>query len=230
MLKSVLQIAGKVWFLFRLWSLDVVAGSMAVGAFFCKILDVRMPLWWWFVLASSVWIMYTVDHLFDGYRIKDTASTAIFRHYYHATRKTPLLLLVLITSVLTLFLVIRYAPPVLLKRGLALLAIIGLYFLLVNFVRHSKFFLFQKELAIAVIYAAGIAIGPLTFSAGKPETWQVILIVGMILMAWAEGIMASWFDHDNDLHDGHTSFATVFGLQNTKYFLIALQHYKPYEH
>jgi 4-hydroxybenzoate polyprenyltransferase len=44
----------------------------------------------------------------------------------------------------------------------------------------------------------------------------------MVMLAWAEGILASWFDYENDIHDGHRSFTTTFGRKNTRHLLITL--------
>jgi hypothetical protein len=220
---SRLSFLKKSWFLFRLWSLDVVTGSLTIGYYLTRIFEVNMPWWWWFVLGGSVWVMYTVDHLLDGFKLKNIASTAIFRHYYHARKKKTLSFLVLTVSSLILLIVTRYAPSVLIKRGFYLLGFIAFYFALIHYTgNRTRLFLFQKELAIAVIYVAGIALGPVTYIKKTPETWQIILVAALILIGWAEGVMASWFDYDNDLHDGNRSFTTTFGLENTRYFLIAL--------
>jgi 4-hydroxybenzoate polyprenyltransferase len=205
-----------------LWSLDVVIGALATGYFFTKIMEITMPSWWWVILSGSVWVMYTVDHLLDGIKIKNMASVAIFRHFYHAENKKILAFVVLLVSTFILIIVVIAAPAQLLKEGLFLVGLITLYFLVIHFTGRTKFFLFQKELTVAVIYVTGILLGPLTLMNGNLELWQNVLIIAFILLTWAEGIMASWYDYENDLHDGHNSFATLFGLARTKLFLIFL--------
>ena len=211
----------KFYLLFRLWSLDVVLGSLAIGVFFTKILNVNMPLWWWFVLPVSVWIIYTADHLLDGFKTEGS-DTAIHRHFYHYKNKKRMLIAMTVAVVANILLVSVFASPKIVFRGLALGFIVGLYFLLVHYFKNFRYFFYQKELVIAVIYISGILLGPLTVSNKPLLTWQIIIILVLVLLAWAEGIMASWFDFENDIHDNHISFTTVFGKQKTRYFLIAL--------
>ena len=62
--------AGNLLQLFQAFSLDVVIGALAVGLFAIKLLLVRPNPWWWLVLALSVWVVYTADHLIDGFQQK----------------------------------------------------------------------------------------------------------------------------------------------------------------
>ncbi len=201
--------------------MDVVVGALATGLFTIKILDVNPPVWWWFVLALAVWVVYTVDHLLDGWNTQYKPAV-IYRHIYHYRYHKALISLLFLAILIILTILFLYSPAKLIQRGLIISLIVLIYFVAGKFSKKMKRFLFQKELFIAMIYVTGIAVGPVTFSDAPLQSWQVILMISLILLAWAEGVMAAYFDYEKDLHDGHISFATVFGKTATRYFLIAL--------
>ncbi len=207
--------------LFRCWSLDVVTGAVASGIFFINIFDVKMPLWWWFVLPTSVWVVYTLDHVLDGLKAKQK-ELSIDRHIYHFKNKKVLLLMIGIIVAINTIIVLFFMPFKMILWGAILLFLLGLYFIINIYLFGNNKFLTQKEFAIAVFYVAGVMLGPLFYKTGYPETWQIILTVVFVLLVWIEGIMASWFDYENDLHDGNISFAVIFGKRKTRYFLIFL--------
>ena len=220
-MKNQPNIFAKYYNLFRVWSLDVVAGTLMVGLFFIRILHVEPTGWWWPILALAVWIIYTLDHLLDGMKGKNS-QPVIYRHNYHFRHKKVLIITVGILSVVTLWAGISYLHWEIVKRGIFLFAIIVLYFLLVHLIQRKNHFFNQKELLIAGAYMAGILLAPAYWNKNPVTAQQIILIVVMTLLTWAEGILASWFDYENDLHDGHASFTTTFGKQHTGYFLVIL--------
>ncbi len=211
----------KAYSLFRLWSLDVVTGTVFTGLFIAKLLNIHPVGWWYFILASTVWIIYTIDHLLDGYKGKNSQAV-IYRHRYHLHHKKMLLIMVLLLSALTLWAGIAFLHGTIVKRGIILFALIISYFLVMHLIGKKNHLFNQKEFFIALAYTSGILLAPLIWNNLPLTIHQIILIVILTLLAWAEGVMASWFDYENDLHDHHHSFATTFGKQNTRYFLIAL--------
>lgn len=211
----------KIYLLFRVWSLDVVLGTLMVGAFIVKLLDVSPTPWWWLILASTVWIIYTTDHLLDGYKGKNRQAV-IYRHNYHFKHKMVLFILMIVLSGITLGIGITFLHSEIVMKGILLFAVILLYFLIVHFIQKQNHFFNQKELLIALAYIAGITLAPMVWNNNPLTTHQIITMIVLVLLAWAEGVLASWFDYENDLHDGHSSFTTTFGKNNTRYFLIAL--------
>ncbi len=192
-----------------------------VGLFFVKLLKVEPTPWWWFILAATVWIIYTIDHLLDGYKGKNS-QLVIYRHSYHFRHKGILFFILGVLSFVTFWAVVSFLHWEIVLRGVVLFLIIIVYFIAVHFLQKKNHFFNQKELLIAVAYMAGILLAPVFWNKNPVTTQQIILIVGMTMLAWTEGVLASWFDYENDLHDGHASFTTTFGKQHTRYFLIAL--------
>ena len=67
--------------IFQILSLDVILGSIAVGIFATAVLKVQPNPWWWIILPVSVWVVYTLDHLIDGFKKRDEST--IYRHRFH---------------------------------------------------------------------------------------------------------------------------------------------------
>jgi len=211
----------KIYLLFRVWSLDVVLGTLMVGVFVTKNLQVNPTPWYWVILALAVWIIYTTDHLLDGFKGKNM-QPVIYRHKYHFNHKLVLFILVITVSVFTLWAGITFLHSEIVLKGILLFTVILFYFLIVHFIQKQNHFFNQKELLIALAYIAGITLAPLVWNNNSLSTHQIITLSVLVLLAWTEGVQASWFDYENDLHDGHSSFTTTFGKQNTRYFLITL--------
>ena len=67
--------------LYQILSLDVVLGAVSVGVFATQLLQVKANPYWWIILAVAVWVIYTFDHLVDGFKKK--GESTIYRHRFH---------------------------------------------------------------------------------------------------------------------------------------------------
>ena len=206
--------------IFRSLSFDIVFGVAAVSLFASRLLNVVAQPVWILVLLLATWSFYTLDHLLDGLKNKETSS--IFRHYFHYNYRRSLFFATAITGSAALILSILFLDRIIIKLGFLLASLVLIYFLAIRLVAGKQSNLLQKELIIAIIYTAGIWIAPFAWSGFVCNTFATIVIVVLFLLAWAEGVMASYFDYKNDLKDKHTSFTVVFGKQNTRSFLITL--------
>ncbi len=97
-----------------------------------------------------------------------------------------------------------------------------IYFILLYFNRKQFPWLLQKELIIGVVYVAGIWLAPLYWYGTIPSVKILAIIVNMVLLVWAEGIMVSRIEYEQDTRNNHTSFTTMFGLNTAKTFVIVL--------
>lgn len=204
--------------LFQSLSLDVVIGVLAVSLFASKLLNVEANPIWLLIISMATWSFYTIDHLIDGFKVK--GNSTIFRHSFHYKYRIALLIISFIAGSIAVILGIIYLDYEIIKLGLGFGFIVLIYFTAIYFITNKKTFLLQKELIIACIYIAGIWLAPLVWHQKMPEIFIIIVISVLFLLAWAEGIMASWFDYENDLKENHSSFTILFGKSNTRRFLI----------
>jgi len=201
-------------------SIDVIAGAIAVGYFASRILEVEPNPIWWLILPMVVWSFYTLDHLIDGYKSK--GKTEIYRHHFHFKYRKLLLILSVLFGLAALGLSLVFLEQQIIILGLFIGSLVLAYFLALFFWGNKKLLLLQKELVIAFVYVFGIWLAPLVWSGQFPKTNIIFIICISILLAWAEGIMASYFDYENDLKDGHSSFTVLFGKVFSRRFLIIL--------
>jgi len=195
-------------------SVDVVAGSVAMGILAVKVCHAEVPLAWWFVLPLAVWVMYTLDHLLDATQ-SDKAPT-IGRHLFHRRHARVLSYWIIGLGAIALGLTLVYLPHQIIVGGMLISVIILLYFVSLRVLPMYIKKWIPKELIIACIYVGGIFLVPWWYSDGSMPFKNGSLIMVIVLLVWSEGAMASWYDRDNDLRDGHHSFATVMGKALSK--------------
>ncbi len=205
----------------QLLSIDVVLGALAVGYLATKLLDVYANPYWWVILALSVWIIYTIDHIIDG--LKNKHHAVIYRHRFHYENIKIISISVGVFSIVDALLCILFLDNMIIYLGMVLTMLVFIYFGIVFFIKNKKSIFIQKEIIIAFIYTSGIFLSPLVWY-GKVPTYPALLVIfNIFMLAWLEGIIASWFDFENDVADNHTSFTVIFGKKNTRYFIISMQ-------
>lgn len=203
----------------RVLSLDVVIGVAASALFANHLMQLQLNAYWLIILALATWSFYTFDHLIDGFKTKNKA--LIFRHLFHYKYRIPLSILAIISAFTAIILAYFYLEKIVITAGL-LLGLIGLiYFLILSFTTKKNIF-FQKEIIIAFVYVVGIWMAPLLSKKEIPDLFVFATMIIMFLLAFAEGIMASYFDYDKDTKEGHSSFAVSFGRKSTNVFLKTL--------
>ncbi len=213
------RLSGNLLQLFQAFSLDVVIGALAVGLFAIKFLLVQPNPWWWLVLALSVWVVYTADHLIDGFHQKRSAT--IFRHKLHYRFRIFFMTSLFMVSMLTLALVLVFLDTRVLLWGIVigLGALVYLGFIVLG---RKKDFYFQKEFFISLFYVGGIWLAPLVWY-GKALSLTVILtMVIFVLLVWAEGLLTALYERESDKGDQMQSFCTFYGRQTTLRLVLLL--------
>ena len=205
---------------FQVLSLDITIGTLAVGLFAVHLFGVTANPVWWIILPLAVWTVYTADHLADGYRQKENSN--IYRHDFHYRYRKILIPLIAITGISAGVLALVFLEPAVIRGGLILSAMILLYLLLLFFSAKKSNFYFHKELFIAFAYTAGIFLAPLAWYGKAPCFSKILPIIILFLLAWVESVMVSFFDYEDDLADGNTSFSLRYGKKQTRKILITV--------
>lgn len=187
-----------------------------MGIFASKILEVPIDIIWLIILAASVWIVYTSDHLVDGFSLKKNAF--LFRRKIHVKHKNILLSIVFLLSLLVFIYSYLYFTPFIFLSGLTLISIVCLYLLLIYFIGNKKLLYFFKEVLVALIYIGGIWLVPLEKYDKFPPLYILITIILLFIYAVSEGLIASIYDYDMDIKEKFKSFSVYFGKQNTEKF------------
>lgn len=214
-----LKILAKLYHFIRLFSIDVVAGTL-VGVFFAgKYLNIDIPRHYYTIMAISVWLIYLIDHLMDGVKRGEKTNNSTYSFFYQY--KIPLILFCLILAVFDFRLILYRLEPEIIQFGLVLSAALFFYFLLNAFpVRIGKG-LFLKELWISVIYTAGVWGGPFLYAGDDILPGQWMIVAGYFLIVASNVLLYSFNDYELDLREGDSTFSVQFGKKTTKLFILS---------
>ena len=201
----------------QLVSIDVVIGALSMGLFAIKLFQVSPGFLWWVVLALSVWIVYTADHLIDSFSMKKEA--IIVRHQLHYRYRYFFIVLISVLITAVLCIVWFFLDRRIFIGGLALGVGALIYFGMITLGQKKKL-CFQKEFFISLFYIAGIWFTPILLSGKEISPFNYSIIALFILMVWIEGIIIAVYEYSNDIKDGHISFVTFYGRKRSYYFLI----------
>lgn len=193
--------------LLNIFSITVVAGVMGSAVFFTRVFEVNMPWYWWIVLPTTVWVIYTLDHLFDGLKVKEKAQT--IRHQMHYKYRKLIFWLAGIISAINIYLVIFYFDRELIEFGVTLSACVGAYLIIYQLFNRSTKKSYLKEITVALIYTVGIAGGPLVMADDVGN--GVYMMISYTLLALCNLLIFSLFDYEKDRKNGFTSLAQSVG-------------------
>ena len=197
----------------NLMSIDVAVGAMVSSAFFARIFQIQMRTDSLATLGLSVWIIYSVDHLLDAYKLKKDASTK--RHLFHQQHFRVISIVVIAAVIIDLILIRDVGKPVIFFGTVLIFAIV--FYLL--FQRWLGPF---KELIGAALYSFGVLLPVLSLLTVPASTSLIFLMVAFFLTALINLVLLAWFDIESDLRDGHISSAIFLGRHKSKMLLTLL--------
>lgn len=175
--------------------------------------QIAMPITVYVALGAAVWLIYTLDHLIDARRTTNPSNP---RHLFHQKHFQTLLLTaggVLILSLWNIY----FLPEAVIKNGAVLSSIAIAYLILVWWIKQ----LWVKELVVAIVYAFGIYLAPLTL---KPFVGpDDVLVVGQLgLIAFLNLMVFSFYDKERDVQDGFNSLVLRLGISTSIWIIHAL--------
>ncbi len=194
-------------------SIDTAVGAVVSSLFVARLIGASVWIYGKVALGLTVWVIYTADHLMDAWKVKARASSE--RHRFHQRHFNVLALALVIGAVIDLI-VVLFMRNSLLYYGLILSVIVLLYLVI------SRYLKMLKEIFIAFIYTAGVMLPSLAAEDNWLNQWHLLLMFNFFLVAFANLLIFSWFDLQNDLTDGHVSFVTIYGRKKTKAIIHSL--------
>ncbi|WP_258103097.1 hypothetical protein [Marinoscillum sp. MHG1-6] len=196
---------------FRWLSLDIVLGAIVFLAFLEKHYSQEIQLTVYFALAAAVWLIYTADHLIDSAQAEGSPRRRFHQKYY----KVLIFIggLIFILAILNL----PFLPGEVLRSGAVLSASCISYLLLVFFFKR----LWVKEVLVAVGYAIGIFLAPLSML-NRLDASDTMMVVQLFIIALINLVIFSRFDIEEDTGQGFGSIAIRIGLRNTDTLIKAL--------
>jgi 4-hydroxybenzoate polyprenyltransferase len=95
--------------------------------------------------------------------------------------------------------------------GLVTLFVTGIYLLFVFLIKKQRVRVLQKEFVVAIIYTIGIWGGPITLIDLQLNPFQVICLMLFFLLAFADLLIFSIHEYQEDKTDRHNTFPVNFG-------------------
>lgn len=191
---------------FRWLSLDIVLGAILFLAYLIKYYQLHVGLSTYFALGSAIWLIYTADHLIDA---RNTPNPSTERHRFH--KKYFHLFVFVGGMVLSMALFNLYFLDIRIIRSGAILSAVSVaYLTLVFFVRR----LWIKEVLVALVYACGIYLAPLTLIGWSGDSlYPLFQLSGVALLNL---MIFSRYDLEKDLKDGFHSLTIRLGKAKSK--------------
>ena len=193
----------------RILSLDVVLGACIGSLFFARILQVSLPPTVIYMLATCVWIIYTVDHLSDARKISMPALTV--RHAFHQNYFKTLFLIALI-FILSDLVVLFFIPWEVTRAGIFLSSAVALYFIVMRL--FPTFFTYAKELLAAFLYTAGICLPAVSLYPGAFSANAIMAFFQFFLIVFLNLLSFSYTDYQIDMQERHASLAVKAGRKS----------------
>lgn len=195
------------------FSLLVVAGAVSTSYFFAQIFHAKLPYSFYWLLGSTIWIIYSLDHILDGMKLgPDSVSV---RHYVHYRYRKALLPTVGAIAVFNALIAYYFLPAKLQIGGLAIGGLVGLYFILIHVVKRFQVQWF-KELFVSLVVGLAMVVLPGLAGDLQLTSGSLAIVVCMILINFSNLILFSYFDYDSDISNGLKSAATEWGKEFTR--------------
>lgn len=192
----------------RFLSLDIVFGAVVLSFVIAKFIGIEMPLSISLCLGIAIWVIYTLDHLFDAF--KSDKPPTIERHLFHR-QHVRLLIAALILSIVAGSYIVLSLPVITFMYGISLTLLVILYFGIIYFFK--QFYL--KEVFVAAVYALGVFVGPVSLNNGQILPIIAMLFLQTFLLALINLILFSSFECTQDKNDQHASIVLRLGQEST---------------
>jgi len=134
-------------------SFDICLGVIGLMLPLYFQIKVKPTLTWFFILPSTVWIIYFFDHLLDNLK---TSAVISERHAFIQKHELVLKIIAALIIIVNALLVIKYFSFYHLIKSVWIILICIIYFLL----NYFKIKWFIKEFFAAIVYAGGICFYP----------------------------------------------------------------------
>lgn len=189
-----------------LFSIDVAFGGVISSLFLSNLIFPQSNSVTNTILALVIWSIYTFDHLLDAKNSKaDQLSARLAFHRKYA----PLLSKFLVFTILLIAFLLPFIPATTLLYGTILSCAVLMYFLSIHFLK-SKYIL-HKELVIAIIYTAGICLGPISQMTNPISSFQWLVMVLFFIIVLFNLLVFSLVDKKEDLSSKFPSFVIAAG-------------------
>jgi 4-hydroxybenzoate polyprenyltransferase len=193
----------------HLLSLDIAAGAVAGSLFAAEIIGVEMNFSFYLILFLATLVVYSTDHLLDGFRKKGKTASNVHRLFYNY--RYPVIILTLFIAVLSLRLAFYTQERIIIEYGFLIAGVIIVYFLINTYYQKVERVIFVKELWIGLIYVFAVIGGPVLILDSGLEPVNIMLFSSYGLLVLSNVFTYSYFECERDKEDQEKTLATIYG-------------------
>jgi 4-hydroxybenzoate polyprenyltransferase len=216
------MVFSRVYNFIRLFSLDIIAGALASLVYSSRVMGIDLPWSYYTVLALTVWLIYTADHLMDGAKTLGKSDSEARNFFYKY--KIPIILVFLVILVFTFRLSMYRLDEKIIEFGMAPAVAVVIYLLLNRYYGSAPKWFFIKELWIALIYTLAIWGGPVIHAGDVVNPAQILLIASFFLVIFGNVLIYSIYEREIDIREDNNSLVRDFGIRvavNTAVFSLS---------
>ncbi|TGN01617.1 LA_0991 family prenyltransferase-like protein [Leptospira yasudae] len=199
-------------------SVDIVCGAVASAWFVSSLLHTQMRTAFWILLPASVWVIYSADHLIDGWKLGENSANE--RHAFHYKNRIFLSWITMIAAVLCFVCGILFLREWVVNVAL----ILGIFVFLHVVFSYLQISFFWKECSVSVLYTAGVWFGPILLTQKSAfETWTPCAL--FFLTALCNSFVNSYMEKEIDRKENVESILkqiSPVALKKTVYTLAAI--------
>ncbi|MEO1255895.1 MAG: hypothetical protein AAFY41_13585 [Bacteroidota bacterium] len=186
---------GSAYRTLQILSIDIVIGVVILLRFFCAQFGVEAGWQVYALLAITVWVIYTLDHLNDARKVDSQRE----RYRFHSEHQKFLLIAILFLVFFAVSLLF-FIPLIIVIGGVILAGLSGIYLM----IQHRLSFFFSKELYVSLVYTLGIMMVPSLLA--QQFRWDFTIL--LFLLSFSNLVIFSWYERFDDIQDGFESIAT----------------------
>ena len=192
--------------LINTYSIWVVVGSFSMYLFFSHVFEVTPNYVVGIGLSLGLWVIYTLDHIFDGVKLRDKASS--IRHLKHYDQQRPIVFALIIA--LSILVTMAFQLSTVYYGYVFGLFILTVIHFLMNHIVSIRIasIRFLKEAFIALVVSIGFVYTPLV-EINNPMDWVQFFCLFSVICAlnFSNLLIFSLFDRKSDYEDKMLSLA-----------------------
>ena len=208
----------KLYHNFHFLSLDIVFGALATSLFASRLLTANPGWAWYTILACTVWLLYTGDHVIDAWRQRKQSQREM--HLFIFRNRRLLLWAMGVVAIVNGLLIFNLLDQAVLRVALVLGGLVFLFYAMRHLFRKNRLFFIPGEVFVLLLYLAGTWMGPYVTRTVKLQSthWMIFLMMAGVLLLNL-GII-SLFDAKLDSRLGISSLANALGKRATRFLML----------
>lgn len=207
----------KIIYFLHWGSFDICLGVISLMLPLYFQISTKPTLAWFFILPSSVWLIYFFDHLLDSMKLSTVISE---RHVFIQKHQVVFKIIAALIMIVNTVLVLKYFSFHHITKSTWILLVCIIYFLL----NYFKIKWFIKEFFAAIIYAGGICFYPYIVNESSffSQVFVIAFCIQLLVLALINLLQISIRETNTDKDLQIKNISNVIGQNLSKLLLISL--------